>query len=233
MSNATPKLIGYVRVSTARQGESGLGLDAQMKAIADYAASVNGSVETTYREVESGTNSERPQLAKAIAHAKRMKAKLVIAKLDRLGRNVHFVSGLMEAKVDFIACDNPYANKLTVQILACIAEHEAEAISARTKAALAATKARGTLLGSARPNHWSGKEHLRLAAAAKARTAAKAKRDAMAAPIYAEVKPIITAMRQQGESLQAIADRLNNDGFTTLRGSEWKPMQVSRIFSTL
>jgi len=229
MSNAKAKIVGYVRVSTARQGESGLGLDAQLSAIEAYAVSVNGEIAKVYREVESGRNNDRPQLAKAMSHAKRLKGKLCIAKLDRLGRNVHFISGLMQSKVDFVACDNPCANKLTVHILACVAENEAEAISARTVAALAAAKAKGTLLGSARPNHWLGRENIRLNAAKSARAAAAAKHQAEAEPIYSAVRPIIGEMKEQGASLQAIADRLNVDGFSTLRGLAWNRMQVSRL----
>src|SRR5437588_663825 len=106
MSN-TAKLIGYVRVSTQKQGESGLGLEAQQAAIDLYAKANGGTFVAAYREVESGTDSGRPELAKAVAHAKRIKGRLVIAKLDRLARNVHLVSGLMESGVDFIACDQP------------------------------------------------------------------------------------------------------------------------------
>jgi DNA invertase Pin-like site-specific DNA recombinase len=231
-TQAAPKLVNYIRVSTKRQGESGLGLDGQIKAVNDYAASVNGQIVATYREVESGKNNARPELAKAIAHAKRIRARLVIAKLDRLARNVHFVSGLMESNVDFICCDNQHANRLTIHILAAVAEDEARRISERTKAALQAAKARGMLLGSARPGHWSGRDGVRLAAAAKARKAAKELRDREAAPIYNEVRPIITRMKTEGASLQAIAGKLNSDGFTTLRGANWNRMQVSRLVAS-
>src|SRR5882672_1527849 len=146
------RIVGYVRVSTKGQGESGLGLEAQQAAIDGYIANVGATVTACYTEVESGRKSDRPQLAKALAHAKRSGATLVVAKLDRLGRNVAFLSALMEAKVDFIAVDNPAANKLTLHILAAVAEAEAEAISSRTKAALAAYKARGGKLGGDLPN---------------------------------------------------------------------------------
>src|SRR5688572_31106229 len=178
------KLIGYTRVSTQKQGASGLGLEGQLSAIHAYAASASGDVVHVYREVESGRRDDRPQLAKAIAHAKRIRGRLVIAKLDRLARDVHFISGLTKARVDFVACDNPVANKLTVHILAAVAEDEAERISQRTKAALAAAKARGVRLGSARPNHWKGMEDRRHVGAAKGAIVAKAKRDADALPIY-------------------------------------------------
>jgi DNA invertase Pin-like site-specific DNA recombinase len=149
--------------------------------------------------------------------------------VTRLARNVHFVSGLQESKVDFVACDNPHANKLTINIMASIGEHEAEMISLRTKAALQAAKDRGQLLGSARPGHWDGREDVRLAAVSKAQKVAKAKRNEEAAPIYDIVKPIIAKMKEDGYSLQAIADKLNEDGFTTLRGAQWNKVQVSRL----
>lgn len=225
------KLIGYIRVSTTKQGESGLGLEAQQAAIDLYGKANNGQFVQIYREVESGTDSTRPELAKALAHAKRIKARLVIAKLDRLARNVHFVSGMMESGVDFIACDNPNANKLTVHILAAVAEDEAERISARTKAALAAAKARGTLLGSSRPGHWDGREDARIAGAAKGSANAAKKRMAVSAPIYSAALPMARALRAQGESFQTIADRLNAAGHTTVRGLPWNKMQVSRLIA--
>src|SRR5476651_1949666 len=152
------KLVSYLRVLTRKQGESGLGLEGQQAAIDAYAKQNGGEVVGRYIEVESGKRSDRPELARAITHAKRMKAVLVVAKLDRLSRNVAFLSRLLESGIEFLACDNPTANRLTVHILAAVAEAEAKAISDRTKAALAAAKARGTILGSARPGHWSGNE---------------------------------------------------------------------------
>src|SRR5713226_5817525 len=146
-------VIGYLRVSTKGQGESGLGIEAQKAAVETYAKQNGATLIVCYLEVESGKLADRPELAKALSHAKRSKATLVVAKMDRLARNVAFLSALMEAKVDFIAVDNPAANKLTLHILAAVAEAEAEAISTRTKAALAAYKARGGKLGSARPGH--------------------------------------------------------------------------------
>jgi DNA invertase Pin-like site-specific DNA recombinase len=226
------KLIAYVRVSTQKQGESGLGLEAQNAAIDLYAKAAGGDVVAIYREIESGTNSERPELAKAVAHAKRVKARLVIAKLDRLARNVHLVSGLMESGVDFVACDNPNANKLTVHILAAVAEDEAERISARTKAALAAAKARGALLGSARPGHWEGNEDARQAGAVKGGKAYRAAVAKEAAPIYGELVPVIRRLKGEGKSLREIAAVLNDEGRTTLRGLPWNPMQISRLLKS-
>ena len=137
------QFIAYYRVSTDRQGRSGLGLDAQREAVLRHLAGHAGKLVAEFCEIESGNRSDRPQLAAAIAAAKKAKATLIIAKLDRLARNVHFVSGLMESGVDFVAADNPHANKLMVHMLAAFAEHEREQISQRTKDALAAAKARG------------------------------------------------------------------------------------------
>ena len=142
------KLVAYYRVSTRKQGESGLGLEAQQLCVGDFARYGQHAVIAAYQEIETGKRSDRPELARAIAHARRAKATLVIAKLDRLARNVHFLSGLMESRIEFVCCDNPHANRLTLHILAAVAEDEARRISERTKAALAAYKARGGKLGT-------------------------------------------------------------------------------------
>lgn len=142
------KYIAYYRVSTQRQGESGLGLEAQQAAVRDFLKGAEPL--QAFTEIESGRNAQRPQLREAIEACKRHKARLVIAKLDRLARNVHFVSGLMESGVDFVAVDNPTATKLTIHILAAVAEDEAERISKRTKEALQAAKKRGKKLGGYR-----------------------------------------------------------------------------------
>src|SRR5579862_7716530 len=137
----TGKFIAYYRVSTEKQGQSGLGLDAQRKAVADYLNGGQWALLAEYTEVESGKRADRPQLLAALAHAKATGATLIVAKLDRLSRNVAFIAALMESGVEFTAADMPMANRLTVHVLAAVAEHEREAISARTKAALAAAKA--------------------------------------------------------------------------------------------
>ena len=149
-----------------------MGLEGQKTAVAEFARQDGSEIIAAYTEVETGKSKDRPELLKAIAHAKRSKAKLVVAKLDRLARNVAFTSALMESNIDFLACDNPHANKFTIHILAAVAEHEAEQISLRTKAALAAAKIRGVKLGSSRPGHWEGKEAQRQAGLKKARTSA-------------------------------------------------------------
>jgi DNA invertase Pin-like site-specific DNA recombinase len=222
-------VIAYYRVSTRKQGESGLGLEGQKAAVEAFVKQTGSRILASYREVETGKLAERPELARALAHAKRSKATLVVAKLDRLARNVAFLSALMRSGVDFTACDNPHANKLTIHILAAVAEDEAERISARTKAALQAYKARGGKLGSARPNHWQGREEARIAGLAKGRLASAKVISERASEAYADLAPAMKQWRNDGVALQAIAKRLNDEGHTTRRGKPWNPVQVSRV----
>lgn len=218
------KLIGYRRVSTQKQGQSGLGLEAQDTAINAHVLATGCTLVATYTEVESGKRADRPELAKAIAHARRIGATLVIAKLDRLGRNVHFLSGLMEGGVDFVACDNPSATRLTLHILAAVAEDEARRISTRTKDALKAARERGTVLGGKREGaHALTSEDRRrgaLAASGKSRVKAVA--------VYADLVPMMESMKAEGLSLAKIADRLNNEGHVTRTGAKWTGTQVMR-----
>jgi len=154
--------VAYYRVSTDRQGASGLGLDAQRESVSRFVGA--GQLAAAFTEVESGRkDTNRPQLQAALTECRKRKATLLIARLDRLARNVAFIANLMESGVDFVAVDMPQANRLTIHILAAVAEHEREMISARTKAALAQAKARGTRLGNPQPH-----EALKLANAAKA-----------------------------------------------------------------
>ena len=139
------QFVAYYRVSTDRQGRSGLGLEAQQKAVRDYLS--GGNIVAEFIEIETGKRNDRPELDKALAECRRHKAKLVIAKLDRLSRNLAFIAALLDAGVEFIAVDNPHANKLTLHILAAVAQHEREMIAERTRVALQAAKARGTRLG--------------------------------------------------------------------------------------
>ena len=223
------EIIAYYRVSTKQQGDSGLGLDAQKIAVEAYAKNAGAKILASYREVESGKLAERPDLARALAHARRGRATLVVAKLDRLARNVAFLSALMRSGVDFVCCDNPHANKLTIHILAAVAEDEAERISARTKAALQAAKARGMKLGSARPNHWKGREKARLAGLARGRAVAAKVIAKAATEAYADLAPLMTEWRAEGMTLEAIAARLNAEGHTTRRGRPWNAVQVARV----
>ncbi len=216
------RCIAYYRVSTKRQGESGLGLEAQEAAVTAYVRETGLTLlAPPYVEIESGRKSDRPKLTEALAHSKRARATLLVAKMDRLSRNVAFLAELMESGVDFVACDNPNANRLTVHILAAVAEDEARKISDRTKAALAAAKARGTKLGT---NNLTREGTLR-GAAAGALASRAAKVEAQSA-----IAPIITAIQaeQPGISLRAIAKALNDRGERTRYGNEWTAVQVMR-----
>jgi DNA invertase Pin-like site-specific DNA recombinase len=214
------KLVAYIRVSTRRQGDSGLGLEAQTSAVEGYAKAIGASIVETYREVESGKRADRPELHRAIAHAKRFKATLVIAKLDRLARNVHFISGLMEAGVDFVACDKPGKDRFMLHIEAAFAEEEARRIGERTKAALAAYKARGGKLGTDNLTSEGRAEGSR-------RSGERARTDADAA--YADLTLTVKGLRAEGLTLRAIAERLDAAGETTRRGKPWNPVQVARV----
>ncbi len=224
-------IIAYYRVSTKQQGESGLGLEGQEIAVQSHARQTGAIIKATYVEVESGKVSARPQLLKALAHARRNKATLVVAKLDRLSRNVEFLARVMNSGVEFACCDNPTANRLTLHIMAAIAEHEAKAISDRTKAALQAFKARGGKLGSAREGHWDGREDARLAGLSKARSVAVKVRQEKASETYTDLLPSIAAMKSEGLSLRDIAAKLTAEGHATRRGKPWNPVQVSRILT--
>jgi DNA invertase Pin-like site-specific DNA recombinase len=219
MAQHNGKFVAYYRVSTLRQGQSGLGIDAQRKTVSDFLNGGNWSLVEEFVEVESGSGKKhRPQLEAAIAACKKHKATLIVAKLDRLYRNVHFVTKLMEDTVKFKCCDMPEANNLTIHILAAVAEHEREVISERTKVALAALKARGVELGSPTPEIGS-----------KAGNKAKVEK----ADKYAfNVKPIIFSLIESGSAttLREIAKALQNRGIKTPRGGEvWHPSQVSNI----
>jgi DNA invertase Pin-like site-specific DNA recombinase len=216
MSPHQGKFIAYFRVSTDKQGKSGLGLEAQRKAVLDYLNGGRWSLEQEFVEIESGKHNERPQLTAALAACKKHKARLVIAKLDRLSRNLAFIATLMESGVEFVAVDNPHATKLTVHILAAVAEHEREMISERTRAALRAARARGTQLGNPR-----------LAEAQKRGTAAL-KRNAKR--FAANVLPIIEQIERAGiTSHNAIAAELNVRNVKTARGGKWTHVQVGAV----
>jgi len=210
------RFVAYYRVSTDRQGRSGLGLEAQQKAVRDYLNGGAWELVGEFVEVESGKRGDRPELARALEACRKQRARLVIAKLDRLSRNLAFVATLMDSGVEFVAVDNPHANKLTIHILAAVAEHEREAISERTKAALAAAKARGKRLGTPDPKG----AVKRMRAALKAKTAGFA----------ANVLPIIREIRFAGHtSNNAIATQLNARKVATARGGKWTHVQVRQI----
>jgi DNA invertase Pin-like site-specific DNA recombinase len=219
---AEGRFIAYYRVSTVQQGRSGLGLEAQQAAVRDY---LNGGAWTLlaeFTEVESGKRADRPQLAAALAACRVHRATLVVAKLDRLARNVAFVSALMESGVEFVACDMPAANRLTVHILAAVAEHEAKMISARTKAALAAAKARGKVLGGAR----EGAAERARQVAAKGSAAIQAKGMARAR----DLKPVLLECFAAGITSQnGIARELTARRIPTPRGGRWTNVQVGAL----
>jgi DNA invertase Pin-like site-specific DNA recombinase len=173
------KFVAYYRVSTDKQGQSGLGLDAQRQAVMNYLNGGPWKLIAEHTEVETGKRADRPELQKALAACRKHKGKLIIAKLDRLSRNLAFIATLMDSNVEFIAADSPHANRLTVHILAAVAEHERGAISERTKAALAAAKRRGVKLGGPR-----------LAVARKASIKARSEAaDAFAANVHRQGNP--------------------------------------------
>jgi DNA invertase Pin-like site-specific DNA recombinase len=210
------KFVAYFRVSTDRQGKSGLGLEAQRKSVLDYLDGGRWELVDEFTEIESGKRSDRLELEKALAACKRHKAKLVIAKLDRLSRNLAFIATLMDSGVEFIAVDNPHANKLTIHILAAVAQHEREVISARTSAALKAAKARGKRLGN--PKLPEARHH--------AAVANKEKADRYSA----NVLPVIREIQGSGiKSLRGVARALAARGIPTPRGGAWSPVQVSAI----
>ena len=207
--------VSYLRVSTQRQGISGLGIEAQRAAVEQYVAQSDGTLLQEYVEIETGSGKARPILVQSISLCRRAKATLLIAKLDRLARNVAFVSSLMESGVEFVAADAPYANRLMIHILAAFAEHERTLISDRTKAALAAAKERGVALGL--NGH-------RLAKANEA-----------AAISFAETMrgPTLDVINHGAKTLNEIALQLNARGERTRQGSRWTASGVHRLLHRL
>ena len=214
---AEGRFVAYYRVSTEKQGRSGLGLEAQRQDVEAYLNGGSWKLVAEFTEIESGKRSERPKLAEAIKTAKKHKATLVIAKLDRLSRNVAFIANLIEAGADFVAVDMPHANKLTIHILSAVAEHEREMISQRTRAALAAAKSRGVKLGN-RSNIG--------VAQANSRTIRTAEADQFAS----NIQPVVLQIKAAGiRTLSGIAEALNARGLRTPRGGDWQAVQVKRV----
>ncbi|WP_237479241.1 recombinase family protein [Lichenibacterium dinghuense] len=239
---AQGKFVSYLRVSTARQGASGLGLDAQRSAVTGFLNGGSWDLVAEVVEVESGANDERPKLAEAMAMCRVHGATLLIAKLDRLSRDAHFLLGLQKAGVRFVAADMPQANELTIGLLAVVAQHERQMISARTKAALAAKRAKlasltdaerdalraagkATTLGGNRGN---------LTATIRQRgteTSAKVRGEA-AKGRASDLAPVLAQLRAEGvTSLRAVSAALNTRGIPTARGGQWTPTQVSRLLA--
>ena len=209
-------LVAYLRVSTDRHGKSGLGLEAQREAVKRFAAANGFTVVGEHVEVETGRGSDafaqRPRLRAALAEARKRACPIIVAKLDRLSRNVHFISGLMEERVTFLVAElGPRVPSFLLHVYAAFAEEERRMISERTKAALAAAKARGVKLGN---------PHIEVA---------HAKTVANAEAFAASVRPTIAALRAEGLTLRKIADRLNAQGLLTARGATWTAMQVQRV----
>jgi DNA invertase Pin-like site-specific DNA recombinase len=245
------RLVGLVRVSTDRQGESGLGLEAQHAAIEAHRASTGGELLRTYTEIESGTHDDvmsRSELLRAVAHARRAGATLVIAKIDRLVRSTVVMAYLKASKVKFVACDNPHANELTIDILVAVAADEGRRISLRTREALKAYRAGGRVSRRIRLLHPEGvpaevaeatagklgaelPQCRNLTAAGRAKGVARsaAVRAGRAAEATADLAPWMAELRSEGRSLRAIADALNLEGHTTRRGRPWNKVQVRRV----
>lgn len=212
---AGPQVIAYYRVSTDRQGRSGLGLEAQREAVADFVSVKNWSLVGEFTEIESGKRKDRPELTEAIAETKRIKGKLIIAKLDRLARNVHFISGLMETGVDFVAVDMPTADRFMLHVYAAMAEEEGRRISQRTKAALAAAKARGVKLGA---NGKALAECNKVDAISFARTMA----------------PIVADITARGDTtVRAVTKALNTMGVPSREGGRWHIRSTGLLLNRL
>jgi DNA invertase Pin-like site-specific DNA recombinase len=205
--------VSYYRVSTDRQGRSGLGLEAQQAAVRAYLGADAPIAEFT--EIETGKRNDRPELERALALCRRRRARLVIAKLDRLSRNLAFIAALMDSGVEFVAVDNPHATRLTLHILAAVAEHEREMIADRTKAALAAAKARGVQLGR------NGAERLAPAYRAEARERAR------------QIAPILAELRCAGLSARKMAAELTARNVPTPNGGRWHAVTVLRALDRL
>ena len=218
---ANGQFVAYYRVSTQQQGRSGLGLEAQRLAVAAY-ISGKGELLADFVEVETGKGANaldrRPMLRAAFASCKKHEATLLIAKLDRLARNVHFVSGLLEAGCDFVAADMPDANKVMIQMHAVMSEWERDQISVRTKAALAAAKTRGVKLGITGPANLRRNIEERMAAA----------------HVFAlKLAPTITRLQSDGRSQRQIVDELNQLGVRATNGGAWSLVQIQRIVTRL
>jgi DNA invertase Pin-like site-specific DNA recombinase len=212
---AEQRFIAYFRVSTDRQGRSGLGLDAQREAVAQFLTARSATIIAEFVEIESGSKSDRPKLREALDACQRERAVLLIAKLDRLARSVAFIANLMDTNTDFVACDMPHASRLILHVMAAFAEHERQIIGERTKAALAAARARGVRLG--------------------ANGAVLADKHKAAATAFAdEIGWAVTAAREAGaRTTRQIADHLNTVGVRSRQGGRWHPASVARTLRRL
>jgi DNA invertase Pin-like site-specific DNA recombinase len=218
------RYVTYYRVSTAQQGRSGLGLEAQRAAVQDFLTAHDATARAEFVEVQSGKDNHRPRLAEALRLCKATRSTLLIAKLDRLSRNAAFLLTLRDSGVKFVAADLPEANELVVGVLACVAQAERQAISDRTKAALAAAKRRGVKLGN---------PHLKAGSKATARVATRAAQET-ARRWAADLHDVIEQARSEGhQTLAAIANYLNGEQIETRRGGLWAPASVARLLYQL
>ena len=226
------KVVVYLRVSTKRQEESGLGLEAQRSLVSRYVAHTKSVVLEEFVEAESGKKGDdgRPKLNAALNLVHGSGARLLVAKLDRLARNASFLHRIRESGVKFTCCDMPKANKMTIGIMAEVAEGEGLAISERIRSALAEAKKRGTLLGSAQPDRWVGKEHLREAGRQKATIASAESRRSRTQFRDSTVAGRIIDMRKCRLSYKKIAEVLNAKGYTTQRGNPYGESTVRNIY---
>ena len=222
--------VAYYRVSTERQGVSRLGLDAQRTIVEGYVRAHAGKIVAAYTEIESGRRNDRPQLREALHHARALGAVLLVARLDRLARNVAFTSALLESGADFVACDNPHANKLTIHILAAIAEYESELISARTKAAMAAAKEQGRVFGAQDPR-CPGGWLSRTGRLTEIQKLGLAERQRKAQEFRSRIVPIVRAMRQKGMDYSDIAATLNESGLRTRTGRYWTRDRLQAVMT--
>ena len=220
MEKDKEQYVSYLRVSTQKQGYSGLGLEAQKEIIKKYLHEKNPISE--FVEVESGRKTNRPKLKDALALCRKTGATLIVAKLDRLARNVSFLSNLLESDVEIVFCDFPQANKMVLHILAAISQYEAELTASRTKAALQAKKARGAKLGN--PEHLLDKHEQAIANSNKTNSE-KAKKN----PNNKRAVAFLKVMISQGKSLTEMTDILNSEGFVTAQGCKFVPATVRRL----
>lgn len=224
---ATGKFVSYCRVSTAKQGASGLGLEAQQETIRQYLNGREWKLIKAFVEIESGKDNDRPELAKALKRCQLTGATLLVAKLDRLSRDIHFITSLEKAGIEFTVCDFPTANKFTIHIFAALAQYERELISQRTKAALGAKKARGAVLGKP--------ENLTTAAADQGREKGRLAKLAKADHFAAQTGPTVQEFHDQGMSLNRIAAKLNGDSILTASGKQgtWTATAVKNLLARL
>ncbi len=218
------KYVAYYRVSTVKQGIGGYGMEAQEQAVESFLAGKDSELINAYREIESGAKNDRPELHKALRKCRLTGATLLIAKLDRLSRNRRFLMDLADSSINFVCCDMPSANNLTVGLLACLADYERQLISERTKAALAAAKARGIKLGNPQLDKVRNHDTSRATAARSAKATAR----------NAEVREIIDELQSEAGgklSSRAIAANLNEAGYMTSTGRPWHHQGVLRVMA--